>query len=64
MGMTANGGSPGANVVDVLVIIDIPDVGTFDAIEDDGLATDRFEGANRRTNATGHEVLSGAKNFF
>jgi hypothetical protein len=64
MGVTADCWPPTANVVDVLVAIYIPDVGSFYAVEDDGLSADGFEGSHWGTDASWHEFLGGGENFF
>ena len=64
VGVAADGGAPGADVVDVLVAINVPDVGAFDVIEDDGLTADGFEGPHGGADAARHEFLGSVENFF
>ena len=44
--MAADGWPPAADVVDVFVVVDVPGVGPFDAIENDWLASHRLERAH------------------
>jgi len=57
VGMAEDSRSPGSDVVDVLVLIDVPGVGTLDAVEDDGVAADGLERTDGRGDATGHQLL-------
>mmetsp|Transcript_10241 Transcript_10241/g.17627 ORF Transcript_10241/g.17627 Transcript_10241/m.17627 type:complete len:515 (-) Transcript_10241:180-1724(-) len=57
VGMAADSRSPGSNVVDVFVAIHVVGVGTLHAIEDHGVAADRFESADRRRDSTRHKTL-------
>ena len=56
IGMAEDGRSPGSDVVNVLVFIDVPSVGALDAVEDDGVAADGLEGTDGRGDSTGHEL--------
>ena len=64
MSVTANGRSPGADVVDILILIDIPNICAFDAIEHDRLSADGFKCPHGRTHTPRHQLLSLCKNFF
>ena len=55
---------PSTHVVDVLVFVNIPNIGSFDAIEYNRLSAYRFEGADGGTDPTGHQFLGGGENFF
>ena len=55
--VAANRGAPRADVVDVLVFIDVPAVRALDAIEDNRFAADRLERPHRRADATRHQTL-------
>ena len=57
IGVSADGGSPAADVIDVAVAIHIPGVGAFDAIEHDRLAAHGAEGPNRGIHSAGHQLL-------
>mmetsp|Transcript_41301 Transcript_41301/g.100220 ORF Transcript_41301/g.100220 Transcript_41301/m.100220 type:complete len:396 (-) Transcript_41301:89-1276(-) len=48
--------APRADVVDVLVAVDIPRVCALDAVEDDGVAADGLEGAHRRGDTARHDL--------
>ena len=54
MCMTGNHRSPRADVIDVALVIDIEQPGPFTAAEEYRVATDPFEGAHRRVDATGN----------
>ena len=56
IGMAEDGRSPGSDVVNVLVFIDVPSVGALDAVEDDWVAADGLEGTDGRGDSTGHEL--------
>ena len=56
IGMAEDGRSPGSDVVNVLVFIDVPSVGALDAVEDDGVAADGLEGTDGRGDSTRHEL--------
>mmetsp|Transcript_21403 Transcript_21403/g.28119 ORF Transcript_21403/g.28119 Transcript_21403/m.28119 type:complete len:267 (-) Transcript_21403:34-834(-) len=64
VGMSKNGRSPSSDVVNVLVLIDIPSVGTLDTIENDRISPNRLEGTDGRRNSTGHQFLSFGKDFL
>lgn len=57
VGVTDNRRSPAADVVDVLVSIDVPAVGILDALEDDWLATHGLESTHGRVDTTGEQLL-------
>ncbi len=57
VGMANDGGAPRADVVDVLVAIDVPAVGALDPLKDDGLAAHRLEGTHGRVDATRQQGL-------
>jgi len=63
VGMADNCGAPAADVVDVFVSIDVPAVGVLDAIKDDRLATNGFEGAHGGVDTTGKQFLSLLENL-
>jgi hypothetical protein len=52
--VAADGWPPGTDVIYVLVAIHVPDVSSSDAIEDDGLSADGFEGSNWGIDSTWH----------
>mmetsp|Transcript_11148 Transcript_11148/g.19503 ORF Transcript_11148/g.19503 Transcript_11148/m.19503 type:complete len:341 (+) Transcript_11148:685-1707(+) len=54
---THDGRPPTADIVDVLVVIDIPGVGTLDTIEHNGAPAHRLECAHRRVHAPRQQVL-------
>jgi len=47
--------APRADVVDVLVAVDVVGLASLDAVEDDRVAADRLECAHRRRHAAGHD---------
>mmetsp|Transcript_27728 Transcript_27728/g.85715 ORF Transcript_27728/g.85715 Transcript_27728/m.85715 type:complete len:405 (-) Transcript_27728:166-1380(-) len=55
--VAADGRAPGADVVDVLVVVDVVRVRALDAVEDNGRTSNRIKRANRRRHAAGHERL-------
>ena len=57
VGMSADGRSPAADVIDVFVPVHVPCIGPLDPVEHEGLAANRFEGAHRGTDASRHEAL-------
>mmetsp|Transcript_11173 Transcript_11173/g.16762 ORF Transcript_11173/g.16762 Transcript_11173/m.16762 type:complete len:245 (-) Transcript_11173:96-830(-) len=57
IGMSDDGGSPGTNVVDVLVVVHVPGVGSLDAVEHDGVSSDALECAHRGADTTRHQSL-------
>ena len=64
MGMTTDRGPPAADVVDVFVVINVPGVGALDAIENDRLATHRFECTHWGAHATRHQSLGGTEQLL
>eukprot|EP00955_Chlamydomonas_euryale_P073600 361791-Chlamydomonas_euryale.AAC.15 len=57
VGVADDGRAPGADVVDVLVVVGVPAVSALDAVEHDGLTAHRFERAHWRVDTAGQEVL-------
>src|SRR5438445_368028 len=57
MVVACNHRSPRADVVDVALAFDIPQVGAVRVIGEERLATDRLERAHRRVDAAGHQRL-------
>ena len=57
IGVAADGWSPAADVIDVAVAVDIPGVGTFDAVKHDRLAAHGAEGPNRGIHTARHQLL-------
>ena len=57
VGVAADGRAPRADEVDVLVPVDVEAVRARHAVEDDGLAADRLEGADGGVDASREEVL-------
>jgi len=49
--------APGTDVVDIALVIGIPEVGALGALHKTGGAADGFEGANRRVHAAGNALL-------
>jgi len=49
--------TPRADVVDVAVAIDVEQIGTVGTLDEEGLAADRLEGAHRRVDAAGQQLL-------
>ena len=58
IGVAEDGGAPGADVVDVLVAIDVVGLAALDAVEDHRLAADRLERTHRRGDAARHDLAS------
>jgi hypothetical protein len=56
-----DGRAPGADVVDVLVVIHIPDAGALGALHKEGLPADAAEGADRGIDAARDEGLGEAE---
>ena len=52
-----DGGAPAADIVDVLVAVDVPAMGALHAVEDDRAAAHGLERANRRVDAARQQVL-------
>ena len=63
VGVAADGGTPGADVVDVLVAVDVEAVGILDLVEDDGTAADGLERAHGGVHAAGEDVLGSLENL-
>ena len=61
MGVAENHRSPGADVVDVAVAIDIEQIGPRPALEKQRLAADAAERPGRAIHAAGHELLGAGK---
>jgi hypothetical protein len=64
MAMAEQQRSPGADVIDVFVAIDIEDVRPLAAGDEHRLATDTAEGAHRGVDAAGDDLLRTAEEFF
>ena len=62
MGVTADRRTPAPDVIDVLVPIHVPRVGTFDPVEDDRLTAHRLEGPHRGAHSTRHQALGSTEN--
>jgi len=58
VGMTTNGWTPSANIIDVTVTIYIPNISPFYPFKNNGLATNGLKGSNRGTYSPRHEGLS------
>ena len=58
MGVAEDHRAPGADVVDVAVAVDVPNVGAGAADEEGGLAADGAEGADRGIHAAGDKLFS------
>ena len=56
-GVAENERSPGADVVDVLVAVGVPDIGTFAAHQERRIAAHRAKGPDRRVHASGDELF-------
>jgi hypothetical protein len=52
-----NHGTPGSDVVNILIVVYVIEIRTVAPIEKYGVATDTFECANRRINAAGNTEL-------
>ena len=61
--MPENRRSPGADVIDVFVAIDVPDVRAFRALDEKRLAPDRAKGAHRGIHAAGNSLLRFGEKF-
>ena len=61
--LTDDGWAPGSDVIDVLVAINVPGVGSLDFVEHDRLAADGLESAYGRRDSSGHQSLSFAENL-
>mmetsp|Transcript_7468 Transcript_7468/g.18103 ORF Transcript_7468/g.18103 Transcript_7468/m.18103 type:complete len:525 (+) Transcript_7468:23-1597(+) len=55
--VAADGGAPSADVVDVLVAVDVEAIGALHLVKDDGLAAHRLEGTHGGGHAAGHDRL-------
>jgi hypothetical protein len=64
MRMAENGRSPGADVVDVIVAIDIEHPRALGSVHEKRLAADRAKRAHRRVHAAGNVFQSLGKKFF
>ena len=64
MRMTENRRSPSEHVIDVVIAIDIPDVRTAGAINEERLPAHRAKGAHRRIHAAGNVFQSLGKQRF
>ncbi len=62
--MADNRGPPGADIVNVLIAVNIPDGGIFDTFKDNRVAANGFEGSHRRAHTTRHQFLGSTKNLF
>jgi hypothetical protein len=62
--MTANRWPPSAYIVDVLVAINIPNVGSIDSVKNDGLSSHRFERPDWGTDTSWHQLLGSGEDFF
>ncbi len=60
-GMAEDGGAPGADVVDEVVAIDIPDVGAFGFGDEERVAIDVSESADRGVDAAWDEGFGGSE---
>ena len=59
--VTENRRAPGADVVDVFVAIDVPDLGALGAIDEKRLAPETAKGAHGRVDATGNATAALAR---
>ena len=57
VGVAADGRSPAADVVDVLIAIHVPGIGTLHPIEHDRLTANRLERPHRGADTSGHQGL-------
>ena len=62
--MAADGGAPGADVVDVLVAVDVEGVGSLHLVKDDGVSADGLEGADGGVDAAGEDVLGSLEDLL
>ena len=64
MGVAKNERSPGGDIIDELVAIDIVDPDSAGLFNKYGIAADGLEGADGTVDAAGNHFLSGLKQFF
>jgi len=64
MAVAQEQGAPGADVIDILVAIHVEDAGAFAAGDKGRIAAHGPEGAHRRIDAAGDELLGLAEEFF
>mmetsp|Transcript_2135 Transcript_2135/g.3011 ORF Transcript_2135/g.3011 Transcript_2135/m.3011 type:complete len:293 (+) Transcript_2135:655-1533(+) len=62
--MSQNGRSPGSNVIDVLVLVNIPGVSTLYPVEDNRVSSDTLESTYRRRHTSRHQGLCFSKDLF
>mmetsp|Transcript_130223 Transcript_130223/g.183721 ORF Transcript_130223/g.183721 Transcript_130223/m.183721 type:complete len:242 (-) Transcript_130223:26-751(-) len=55
--MANDGRAPGANIVNILVSIHIPRIGSFDTVKNNRVATHRLESSHRAGHAAWHQIL-------
>jgi len=64
MGVTEDGGAPGADVIQVFIAICVPNAGAFDLVHKKWLTADCPEGANRRVHTPRDIFQCFSKEFF
>ena len=62
--MTQYHGSPGLHVINVLIVVSIPDVSAVCFSDKTGCAAYRFKGTDRGVYATGNRFLRAGKEDF
>lgn len=64
VGMAADRRAPRANIVDVLVAVNIKAVSALDVVEHNGAATNRAESAHRRVHTARQQLLGLLEDLF